>query len=101
MKVRISEKKLVKIIENLIKEQLDTENRYESGSFTHGANELILFADNTSEVYEYAKKHKNVGKVFNFALKTYNKKFEDGLQYDDLETLFYDFAAHYEFPEED
>lgn len=97
MKIRITEKDLVKVIKNIIKEQIETDSLND-----HTADDLVLFADNTSSVYEYAKQHKNVGKVFNFTLKTYEKEFgKDSLKYDDLETLFYLFASKYEFPEED
>ncbi len=99
-KIQLNEKSLIKILKKIINEQFDENKRYETGTFTWAANELVLYSENTEPIYRFAKTNRNIVDVFNLALKSYAKDFGNPLEYDDKETLFYDFAAHYSFPEE-
>ena len=85
-------------IHKLIFEALG-DQRFESGAMTYDANQLILFADNDFEVYEFAIRNPgNPMAVYNLVRNKFEKKF--GPLNGDAETTMYDFLANYEQPEE-
>ena len=93
----------MKILRKIIR-QINQENsktwKYETGAATEAGHQLILFADSDVETYQFALKTPDVKKVFDFALKQWNRIVKTPLVYDDEEMLFYDFAANFVMPKE-
>lgn len=89
--------KLRNVIQNIILEALG-DQRFESGAMTYDADQLIHFADNDFEVYEFSIRNPgNPIAVYNLVRNKFEKKF--GPLNGDAETTLYDFLANYEQPE--
>lgn len=77
--------------------------QFETGTKTSEANQLILFAENDRETYEFALTHaSDLHAIFLFCKKRYERSHgkltgNNG----DEETIMYDFMANYEPPEKD
>ncbi len=74
----------------------DVEWEWESGSMTHDGNQLILFAENDMESYDYTRAHQNDKKaIFEFVYARFSK-LHPGVLINDKETVMYDFMANYQ-----
>ncbi len=84
-------------IRSIIREALG-DMRFPSGAMTPQAHVLITSVQNNAELFSYALEHGDDKEgMFHRAVKVYERHFKEKLG-GDIETVFYDFLAHYKKP---
>lgn len=88
-------------IRQLIREAIG-EHRFETGTITSEANQLIMFAENEKAAYDFVMAHPSDKQaIFEFCWNLYQKMHGSLVGGNgDKETIMYDFMANYELPEE-
>ena len=88
-----------RMIRMIIREALG-DIRHESGALTYTGDQLILFADNDSMTYNFAKSNPyDKMAIYKYAKARFERLHPNDFK-EDEETVMYDFLAHYETPDE-